>query len=148
MKYTLGIDFGSLSGRALLVSAEDGHEIAEAVYEYPHAVCDSFVPDSDIPLGDDFALQHPRDYLEVLENTIPEVLKKSGVSPDDIAGIGIDFTACTMLPVYADGTPLCFDERFSRDAHAYVKLWKHHASQSAATRINETVRVWLGLQTQ
>ena len=140
MKYTLGIDFGSLSGRALLVSAADGREIAESVYEYPHAVCDRLVPDSDIPLGDDFALQHPRDYLEVLYNTIPAVLEKSGASPDDIAGIGIDFTACTMLPVYADGTPLCFDERFSRDAHAYVKLWKHHASQDAATRINETAK--------
>ncbi len=140
MKYTLGIDFGSLSGRALLVSTVDGREIAEAVYEYPHAVCDRFVPDTDIPLGDDFALQHPRDYLEVLENTIPAVIEKAGVSPEDIVGIGIDFTACTMLPVYADGTPLCFDERFKSDAHAYVKLWKHHASQEAATRINETAK--------
>ncbi len=140
MKYTIGIDFGSLSGRALLVSVEDGREIAEAVCEYPHAVCDKYVPDTKIDLGDDFALQHPRDYLEVIEKAIPALIAKAGVSADDIIGIGIDFTACTMLPVFSDGTPLCFDARFSRDPHAYVKLWKHHASQSAATRINEAAK--------
>ena len=140
MKYTIGIDFGSLSGRALLVSVDDGREIAESVYEYPHAVCDRFVPDTNIPLGDNFALQHPRDYIDVLSNAIPDVMAKAGIGADDIVGIGIDFTSCTMLPVFADGTPVCFDERFSRDAHAYVKLWKHHASQSAATQINELAK--------
>ena len=120
MKYTLGIDFGSLSGRALLVSVDDGREIAESVYEYPHAVCDRFVPDTNIPLGDNFALQHPRDYIDVLSNAIPDVMAKAGIGADDIVGIGIDFTSCTMLPVFADGTPVCFDERFSRDRKSVV----------------------------
>ena len=140
MKYSLGIDFGSLSGRALLVSCEDGREVCEAVYEYPHGVCDRFVPDTDIPLEADFALQHPLDYLGVLEHAIPEVISRSGVSPDDIAGVGVDFTSCTMLPVYKNGAPLCLDPRFSRDPHAYAKLWKHHAAQAQATRINETAK--------
>lgn len=139
-KYTIGIDFGTLSGRALLVDVETGEEVATAVHEYANGVIDERLPDGGPPLPPDFALQDPADYLRVLEVTIPEVLRAAGVSKDDVIGIGIDFTSCTMLPTFADGTPLCFDERFRADPHAWVKLWKHHAAQPEANRLNEIAR--------
>ncbi|MBC7256941.1 MAG: ribulokinase, partial [Chloroflexi bacterium] len=75
-----------------------------------------------------------------IKETIPRLLKESGVSPEDIIGIGIDFTACTMLPTKADGTPLCFLPEYRNNPHAWVKLWKHHAAQPEANRINELAR--------
>ncbi|HOV40489.1 MAG TPA: ribulokinase [Oscillospiraceae bacterium] len=135
-KYTIGVDYGSLSGRAVLVETSTGKEIASAVYEYPHAVMDKTLPDG-TPLGHDWALQHPQDYIDVLAKTIPEILKKSGVDPADVIGIGTDFTACTVLPVKKDGTPLCFLDEYKSNPHAYVKLWKHHAAQDKANKLNE-----------
>lgn len=138
MKYTLGIDFGTLSARALLVEVETGKEVASSVYEYANGVIDEYLPSSGEKLPPDWALQDPRDYLTGLETTVPAVLKESGVAPADVIGIGIDFTACTMLPIDASGDPLCFDPKWERNPHAWVKLWKHHAAQPEANRINET----------
>lgn len=135
-KYTIGVDYGTLSGRAVLVDAKTGEEKASAVYEYPHAVMDSELPDG-TRLGTDWALQHPQDYLDVLKVTIPAVLKESGVSAEDVIGIGTDFTACTLLPVKKDGTPLCFLPEYEHEPHAYIKLWKHHAAQDKANKLNE-----------
>ncbi len=134
-KYSIGVDYGTLSGRTLLVNNDTGEELASAVYEYPHAVMDERLP-SGKKLGVDWALQHPQDYLDVLKITVPEVLRQSGVSPADVTGIGVDFTACTLLPVKADGTPLCFLPAYEDEPHAYVKLWKHHAAQDQANRLN------------
>jgi L-ribulokinase len=135
-KYVLGIDYGSLSGRALLADT-DGTELAVSVFDYPHAVMDEFLLGSTKRLPPNYALQHPQDYIDVLSHTIPDVLKKAGISADDVIGVGIDFTACTILPVFADGTPLCFADEFKSNPHAYVKLWKHHAAQDKANRLNE-----------
>ena len=85
----------------------------------------------------DWALQHPQDYLDVIKSTIPDVLKQANVSADDVVGVGIDFTACTVLPTYSDGTPLCFIDKYKSEPHSYVKLWKHHAAQKYADRLNE-----------
>lgn len=134
-KYSIGVDYGTLSGRALIVNNETGEELASSVYEYPHAVMDEYLP-SGKKLGYDWALQHPQDYIDVLTNTIPAVLKESGVNKDDVTGIGLDFTACTILPAKKDGTPLCFLEEYKDEPHAYVKLWKHHAAQAQANRLN------------
>ncbi len=136
-KYTIGVDYGTLSGRAVLVNVQTGEEVAGATYEYPHAVMDKTLPDG-TKLGVDWALQHPKDYLDVLANTIPAVLREAGVTPADVIGVGTDFTACTMLPVKDDGTPLCFLPEFKANPHAYIKLWKHHAAQDKANRLNET----------
>ncbi len=135
-KYTIGVDFGTASGRAVIVDITNGNELADSVYEYPHGVMDSQLPDG-TPLLYDWALQHPQDYLDVLYNTIPDIIRMSGVSPDDIIGIGIDFTACTVLPVKKDGTPLCFSDEYKSEPNAYVKLWKHHAAQDKANLINQ-----------
>jgi len=136
-KYAIGVDFGTLSGRAVLVELDTGNEIATAVKEYPHAVMDEYLPYGNVKLEHDWALQHPQDYLDVFAETIPAVLKESGVSPEDVIGIGIDFTACTMLPIDREGQPLCFDDRYKTNPHAYVKLWKHHAAQDEANRLNQ-----------
>lgn len=138
--YTLGIDFGTLSGRAVLVDARDGREVATSVFDYPHGVIDHHLPHSGKTLPPDWALQHPQDYLDVFRETVPAVLRESGVRADQVAGIGIDFTASSPLPVKADGTPLCFLDGYRDEPHAYVKLWKHHASQPQADQINDTAR--------
>lgn len=135
-KYAIGVDYGTQSGRAVLVDLSNGHEIADHVTPYPHGVIDEKLPGSGIALGHDWALQHPDDYLEVLRRSVPAVLKESGVSPEDVIGLGIDFTACTMLPVDESGTPLCFLPEWKDNPHGWVKLWKHHAAQDEADRLN------------
>lgn len=134
--YSIGVDFGTLSGRAVLVNVNTGDEICTSVFEYPHAVMEEQLPCGK-KLGQDFALEHPQDYLDVLAHVIPDVLKQSGVDASQIIGVGIDHTACTVLPVMADGTPLCFLDEYKEEPHAYIKLWKHHAAQPQADRINE-----------
>lgn len=133
--YTIGLDFGTLSARAVLVDTRDGREIASAVFDYPHGVMDSALP-SGKALPPDWALQHPRDYLDALDHCVPTVLRESGVAPSEVIGIGVDFTASSPLPAKSDGTPLCFLPEFADEPHAYVKLWKHHASQPQADLIN------------
>ncbi len=135
-KYAIGVDFGTESGRAVLVDVADGREVASSVHPYANGVIDEKLPGTDIRLGPDWALQDPNDYLEVFKNTIPAVLRQSGVSAADVIGLGIDFTACTMLPVKADGTPLCFLPEWRNQPHAWVKLWKHHAAQPEANQLN------------
>jgi len=139
-KYSIGIDYGTLSGRAVLVDVHTGEELAQSVFVYPHAVMEDKLP-CGAPLGVDWALQHPQDYLDVLSFTIPAVLRESGVNASDIIGVGIDFTACTVLPVKEDGTPLCFLDKYKSRPHAYVKLWKHHAAQAHANKLNEIAKI-------
>ncbi len=132
----VGVDFGTLSGRAVVVRVADGQELGSAVHEYPHGVMDRELAVSGRQLPPDWALQVPADYIAVLRNAVPAALAASGVDPADVIGIGTDFTACTMLPVTSDGTPLCELPEFTDRPHAYIKLWKHHAAQPAADRIN------------
>lgn len=136
-KYALGVDFGTESGRALLVEVSSGQEIATAVHRYANGVIDEKLPGTDIRLLPDWALQDPNDYLEVFRNAVPAVLKKSGVAAEDVIGLGIDFTACTMLPTKANGTPLCFLPEWRSNPHSWVKLWKHHAAQPEANQMSE-----------
>lgn len=141
-KYTIGVDFGTESGRAVLVDVSNGNELATAVYNYQNGVIDEKlpIPGKTIRLEPDWALQDPEDYLRTFKSTIPEVILQAGVNPVDVIGIGIDFTACTMMPVKSDGKPLCTIPQFRENPHAWVKLWKHHAAQSEADKINDTAR--------
>ncbi len=132
----VGVDFGTLSGRAVVVRVRDGAELGSAVCDYRHGVVDRALPGTGAPLPPAWALQVPADYVEVLRTAVPKVLAASGVPATDVIGIGTDFTACTVLPVRADGTPLCELPEFADRPHAYVKLWKHHAAQPHADRIN------------
>ncbi|MGB6422282.1 MAG: ribulokinase [Anaerolineales bacterium] len=139
-KYAIGVDFGTLSGRSVIVDVADGKELATAVHEYSNVVIDEYLPGTAIRLEPDWALQDPNDYIEVFKHTIPAVLKESGVDPADVIGVGIDFTACTMLPTKADGTPLCLLPEWRDNPHAWVKLWKHHAAQPEANKLNAIAR--------
>jgi L-ribulokinase len=135
--YVIGVDYGTLSGRAVVVRVADGAEMGSAVHEYQHGVMDDVLAATGAELPPDWALQHPADYVDVLRDAVPKALAVSGVVPDQVIGIGTDFTACTVLPVLADGTPLCQVDEYKSRPHAYAKLWKHHAAQSQADRINE-----------
>ncbi len=135
--YVVGVDYGTLSGRAVVVRVRDGAELASATFEYPHAVVDRTLLGTGERLPADWALQVPSDYVDVLKNAVPEALRASGVDPSAVVGIGTDFTACTMVPTTADGTPLNELDRFADRPHAFVKLWRHHAAQGQADRINE-----------
>ncbi len=135
--YVVGVEFGTLSGRALVVRVSDGVELGSATHEYPHGVLDERLPDSDVQLPPDWALQVPEDYREVLRNAVPAAVSAAGIDPARVIGIATDFTACTMVPTLSDGTPLCEVEGLGDRPHAYVKLWRHHAAQAQADRINE-----------
>ena len=140
MSYAIGLDFGTESGRAVLVDLATGAELATAIHEYANGVIDRRLPspDADVVLEPDWALQDPDDYVATIRSTVPRLLSQTGIDRAEVIGIGIDFTACTMLPTTADGTPLSRLPEFRREPHAWVKLWKHHAAQPEADRINET----------
>ncbi len=135
-KYSIGLDFGTLSARALLVNAKTGEELAVSVVGYQDAVIDKYLPGTNIKIPREYALQNPRDYVEALEGLLLDVWSKAGINPENVIGIGVDFTSCTMLPVDEDYVPLCFDPRYKESIHSWAKLWKHHGAQAEADVIN------------
>lgn len=139
-KYAIGIDYGTQSGRAVVVDVRNGNELGQAVTPYPDGVIDEYLPMSSVKLGADWALQNPDDYLYVLETAVPKAVQEAGVSVDDIIGIGIDFTACTMMPVSEEGKVLCQYEKYKDNPHTWIKLWKHHAAQDEADQLNDIAR--------
>jgi L-ribulokinase len=138
--HVIGVDFGTLSARAVVVRASDGAELGSTVFEYPHAVMERTLDASGAELPPSWALQDPDDYIEALKVAVPGAVKEAGVSPDQVVGIATDFTASTPLPVLADGTPLCRLPELRERPHAYPKLWKHHAAQRQADRITEVAQ--------
>ncbi|MFC6083053.1 ribulokinase [Sphaerisporangium aureirubrum] len=132
--YVVGVDFGTLSGRAVVVRVSDGAELGSAVHEYAHRVIEDTLPGTGVRLGPDWALQSAEDWRDVLRNAVPKALAVAGVQASQVIGVGTDFTACTVLPTTADGTPLA--EIHPDRPHAWPKLWKHHAAQPHADRIN------------
>ncbi|MBM3740522.1 MAG: ribulokinase [Acidobacteria bacterium] len=136
-QFAIGLDYGTESGRVMLVRLSDGTEAAWSVVPYANGAMDERLPDG-TPLGHEWAVQDPDDYIRVLREGIPEVLRQAGAAPEQVAAIGVDFTACTMLPALADSTPLCRLPAFRSNPHAWVKLWKHHAAQPQAVKIEET----------
>ena len=137
MTYAIGIDFGTESGRALVLDLETGKELATSVVRYPSAVIDRTLPSTGEALPPDWALQDPDDWVTVVEQAVPEVVKEAGIDADAVVGLGVDFTSCTVLPVTSDGVPLCTTDKWRERRHAWPKLWKHHAAQPVADRLNE-----------
>src|SRR5215207_11461853 len=135
-QYVVGVDFGTLSGRAVVVRVADGAELGTATHTYPHGALERTLPDG-TPLPPDWALQVPEDYRDVLRVAVPAAVAAAGIDPAQVIGIATDFTACTMVPTVADGTPLNEVDGLADRPHAYVKLWKHHAAQGQADRINQ-----------
>ncbi|MBO1029885.1 ribulokinase [Tessaracoccus sp. SD287] len=146
MSYVIGMDFGTLSGRAIVVNAETGEEVGTGVMDYPHGVIDRELAGKKLP--PDFALQDPQDYLDVMRHAIPAAIKDAGIDPSEIKGIGLDHTSATVLVTTEDGTPLNQLEEFQDNPHAWIKLWKHHGGQEQADRIvalaEERNEEWLG----
>ncbi len=138
--YSIGVDFGTESGRALLLDLASGEELAVGAVPYPHGVIDRTLPSTGEALPPDWALQDPDDWVTVLENAIAYVVAEAGVNASDVAGLGIDFTSCTVLPVDSEGEPLCKYEHWRGRPHAWPKLWKHHAAQPVADRLNEVAQ--------
>lgn len=137
-RYAIGIDFGTLSARAILVDVESGEEKGTAIFGYQDAVIDRQLPNCDIELPADFALQNPADYKDATEALLKDLCSNSDIDPQNVIAIGIDFTACTVLPVDEEMRPLCFYEKFRDNPHSWAKLWKHHGAQREADLINET----------
>lgn len=122
------------------MDAKTGEHVASVVKDYAHGVMDRVLPDGITRLGADWVLQHPLDYLDVLEYTVHEALAQSALSRDDIIGLSVDFTASTILPIDASGVPLCAYEKYIHRPHSYVKLWKHHAAGKQTRQINELLK--------
>jgi L-ribulokinase len=141
--FVVGVDYGTLSGRAVVVRVSDGAELGAAVHAYPHAVIEDRLPETGEKLPPAWALQDPEDYRVVLRHAVPEAVRRGGVDPALVVGIATDFTASTPMPVLRDGTPLCELDAYRSRAHAYPKLWKHHAAQSQADRVTELAGPWI-----
>jgi L-ribulokinase len=137
--YAIGVDFGTESGRVLVLDTRTGEELAVAAVPYPSAVIDRVLPGG-AALADDWALQDPDDWVTVLESGIPEALSRAGIRGDAVGGLGVDVTSCTVLPVTAQGEPLCRLPGLRERPHAWPKLWKHHAAQPVADRLNAVAR--------
>ncbi len=135
-KYVIGLDYGTLSARAVLVSVGRGEVAAESIYPYPHGILNT-ISGGNEELPVDFALQEIDDYVEAMYETIRTVVKQSGCRAEDVIGIGIDATSSTFLPLTKSGTPLCKTEQFRTNPHAWLKLWKHHGAQEEADRMTE-----------
>lgn len=136
-KFTIGIDYGTESCRAVLVDVQNGDLAASSVYQYTHGVITQKLPDTDIELGPDWALQHPKDYINALKRTIPKLMKESQIDSDQVIGIGVDFTGSTVIPTTSDGTPLALIDEFKDEPDAWPKIWKHHAAQEKASQLTQ-----------
>ena len=132
MPYTIGLDYGSLSCRGILADVRNGTIIAQAEMSYPHGILDRELPDG-TPLQGSWCLQHPVDYLAALQAIVPELVKTSGIPKEEIIGIGVDFTASTVIPLDKDFHPLC--ESYPSRPHAWPKLWKHHGASLQAEKL-------------
>ena len=128
----IGVDFGTESGRVLVLDLHDGAELAVESVSYPHGVLDRTLPNGE-ELAPDWALQHPADWLDVVRRGTPAALAAAGCDPRRVVGLGVDFTSCTVLPTLADGTPLCLVDGWANRPHAWPKLWKHHSAHRSPT---------------
>ncbi|UXR70976.1 ribulokinase [Staphylococcus sp. IVB6240] len=146
MTYSIGIDYGTGSGRVFLVQTKTGKIVSQYIKPYTHGTIDQELFGEKLPHG--FSLQNANDYLEVLEEGIPHVLKEAEINSNDVLGIGIDFTASTVIFVDKDMNPIHNKIGFEENPHAYVKLWKHHGAEEEANLLFNTAikkkKRWLG----
>lgn len=135
--YTIGLDFGTNSVRALVVDVRDGREVGSFVWEYTHGK-NGIVIDSNQP---DLARQHPADYLKGIEVSITNALEQAGSEPGmsrkNVIGIGVDTTGSTPMPVDANGQALALLPEFANEPHAMAWLWKDHTSHAEAEAITQ-----------
>jgi len=139
-QYTIGLDYGTNSVRALIVNVANGQEVGTAVWGYAHGTA-GVILDRDPNL----ARQDPADYLQGAEITIREALAKAqdtvrGFTPEQVIGIGVDTTGSTPLPADAEGQPLAFQKKFASNPAAMAWLWKDHTGVEEAAEITALAR--------
>jgi len=139
-QYTIGLDYGTNSVRALIVNVANGAEVAAAVWGYEHGTAGVI-----LSRDPNLARQHPADYLKGAEITIKQALataKKTvkGFKPEQVIGIGVDTTGSTPLPVDANGQPLAFQKKFGNNPAAMAWLWKDHTGIAEAAEISSVLR--------
>ncbi len=139
MRAALGLDYGTESVRALLVDLA-GRELASVSVRYRHGQILDHLPGKEEKLPPHYALQDPGDWVDSAARAVRKALQQSRLTGNEIIGIGVDFTSCTMLPALRDGTPLCLLDKFRGEPLAWPKLWKHHGAQSQTDRINAVAR--------
>lgn len=135
--FVIGIDYGTESVRAILADVSNGDLVATSLYQYTHGVITERLPETNIELDPDWALQHPKDYINALKRTVPKLMNESQVDPEQIIGIGIAFTGSTIIPTTNDGTPMALLDEYKEDPHAWPKLWKHHGAQEQASKLTQ-----------
>jgi L-ribulokinase len=136
-QYTIGLDYGTNSVRALVVDTANGHEVGTAVWHYEHGTAGVI-----LSRDPNLARQHPGDYIKGAEVAIKKALAdaKKNVrrfQPAHVVGIGVDTTGSTPLPVDAGGQPLAFDRRFAKNPAALAWLWKDHTGVAEAAEITD-----------
>lgn len=136
-RYTIGLDFGTLSARAVLADVSSGNIVAVSVFGYQDMVIEDYLPDTEIKVPSDFALQNPEDYIAATTCLLHDIWNKAGIDPQNVIGIGVGFTASTVIAVDEEYTPLCMKPEFCSNPHSWVKLWKHHGARQEAELINE-----------
>ncbi|MBG3874784.1 ribulokinase [Staphylococcus xylosus] len=146
MTYSIGIDFGTGSGRAFLINTENGEIEEQYIRNYTHGTIEGELGGEKLPQN--FALQNANDYMEIIETGIPTIIEKANISVSEIVGIGIDFTSSTVIFVDEQMEPIHNRAGFQDNPHAYVKLWKHHGAQDEADLLFKTAlegkNRWLG----
>ena len=129
-KYVIGMDYGTLSVRGVVADPFTGKLLCEAVEVYPHGIL-THVGGKALP--GDYALEHPEDYRQCMKKVVSRLLER--VEPQDICGIGMDFTSATVVALDENMEPLCNAPEFADHPLAYAKLWKHHGATEQSKRI-------------
>ena len=139
-KYAIGLDFGTLAAKAVLVDIAEKREVAVSTVAYQDEVIDSTLPYGEERLPGDYALQNPSDYIDALYGLLTEVWRKGRIRPEQVIGIGVAFASCTLIPLDDKNRPLCMDSNFSTNPHSWPKCRKHHAAQAQAERISRVAK--------
>lgn len=138
-KYVIGIDYGTQSARAAVVQVSDGAVIGTCAYSYPHGVMSEMLPDG-TKLPEQFALAEAEDYIEALSVIVTGAMESAGIDGNNVVGLCVDATACTVVPVDEDMQPLSLRPEFKNHPHAYIKMWKHHAAMPQTERANRLAK--------
>jgi L-ribulokinase len=136
-RFSIGVDYGTNSVRALVVDADDGAEIASSVYDYPSGEHGILLD----PRDPNLARQNPADYIEGFYQSVAAAVREArqhpGFQPDRVVGIGVDTTGSTPIPVDRAGRPLALGQPFANNLAAHAWLWKDHTAAAEAAEITE-----------
>lgn len=135
-KYSIGVDFGSLSARAVIYNVSNGDYIHSVETLYEHAIYETVHPYTNEPLPVASSLQLPEDFSQALGRSVKTVIQESGIQPEEVVGISVDCTSCSLIPVDNDYKPLCWSDAFKASRHSYVKMWKQHTAVKEAEEIS------------